>query len=213
MYLAKSQNTRNKELATENLRTALMLDPENGLFSYYYGIAILNDGRAVESIPRLRFAIDSGVATSTAFYSLITAQIVAGKELEALRTYAEALKVFPRSVFLRTAYASYLSKKGQNALGEAERGKALKINEKQARSWYLAHSEGLEQLTLSAVSDSNWIPSAELYPASGALALANYEYLRNNQAKKEELRFIMAGHLSGRQLKRRSRTLFFHFIF
>lgn len=181
MFLANSQNTQDKAISAKNLQTATYLDPGNGLFKYYEGARLLNLNKPAASIPPLRYAIDSGIATSAVYFSLISAQRIAGKEMEAANTYAEALRVYPRSVFLRTAYASFLRERGQHNLADAEYTTAMKIDSKQAKSWYLAFTEGLQELSTRSVKEPELLPSAELYPGSGALALVNYEILRDKQ--------------------------------
>ena len=84
-------------------------------------------------------------------------------------------RVYPRSVFLRTAYAAFLKRKGDASLADSEYQTALSVNEMQARSWQLAHDEGLEKLVQKARVDSNYLSPFDLKPDDGPLALANFQ--------------------------------------
>ena len=194
MYLAKSLNTSDKAEAEENILKAIALDKEDGSFRFYYGSQLYIQSLTEESIPQMRLAIDQGIATSNAYFTLATAQIISDRNVEAEETFNEALRVYPRSVFLRTAYASFLGKNGKDSQAAAEYEKALSINQKQAKSWYLAHNDGLNRLSITERLDKNLLEPMKLIPTNAALALMNYQNLvrekSNENRKIEELKKV-----------------------
>ncbi|HVE57305.1 MAG TPA: O-antigen ligase family protein, partial [Pyrinomonadaceae bacterium] len=177
MYLANAQKSVGTAEFEANIQKATALDPDDGLFRFYQAGELYNQGLTAESIPHLNFAVEHGIAGSTSYFMLATAQIRAGKNTAAEQTFTEALRVYPRSVFLRTAFASFLRKSGKDRQSDAENHIALSIDKKQAQSWYLAHSEGLEKLSITAAENKDLSEPMELRPASGAIALRNYQLI------------------------------------
>lgn len=175
MYLAKAQSTSDQTEAENYLQKAIALDSRDAMFRFYYGARLYNQKRFDESLLHLRFAKDNGIANSPNYYLLLTAQVLSGNNAEAETTFRESLRVFPRSVFLRTAFASYLEKNGKQAEADIEYRKALEINPRQAQSWYLAHSKGLEKLGFLRLTDEELLEVGELLPQQAVLTLMNYE--------------------------------------
>lgn len=178
MYLQKSLSSSDAE-AAQNIQIAIALDNEEALFKYYYGAQLYNLKRVQEAVPQFRFSIDNGIAISTSYFYLASAQIIAQKTVEAEQTFIESLRVYPQSVFLRTAYASFLRKEGKYAQAEIEYKKAFQINTRQARSWQTAHNDGLEKLTQTAVRDNNFVEPMELKPDGAVVALLNFHHLND----------------------------------
>jgi O-antigen ligase len=172
-YLERALSSGDNSLAVSNLKTAILLDESDPTFRYYYadGLQFLGDPK--DAALEYRFAIDHGVATSNAYYSLASTQVASGAPRDAEATYLEALQVYPRSVFLRTAFASFLKRAGQADRAEDEFKAAININEKQARSWQLAHDEGLEQLVKTSRVDSGYVSTFDLKPDTATLVVAN----------------------------------------
>jgi Tfp pilus assembly protein PilF len=173
--LSDYQNTSDPGVAEMSIRKAISLDPSEPMFRFYYGQSLYMQNRDSEAVPQLRFAIDYGLATSTVFFNLAAAQMLSGKNDDAAHTFEEALRVYPRSVFLRTGYASFLKRAGRQTLFELENQEANEINEKQARSWQLAHDEGLERLVQTARVDDRYAKVQDLLPESAPLALASFQ--------------------------------------
>jgi O-antigen ligase len=157
------------------IERAIAIDPSEPMFRMYFGRWLTHRGDYDRAAPELRFAIDNGLANSTSFFVLAATHSKRGHEADAEDTLKEALRVFPRSVFLRTAYSSFLMRAGRNSEAEDQFQKALAIDEKQARSWQLAHMEGLERLVQTAVTDDRYVSPFGLKPEAGPLALVQFQ--------------------------------------
>jgi O-antigen ligase/Tfp pilus assembly protein PilF len=175
MYLQFAQTSADKIEAGEYFRKAIDFDSENAVLRYYYAQELYKNKRADEAIPQMRFAIDRGLATSISYFNLASAQTVAGKPLDAEKTFAEAIKAYPRSVFLRTSYAALLAENGKDAESEMEYKKALEINPQQAKSWRIARTEGMRKLSDAENGDKNLVKAMELRPTDAIYALLDFQ--------------------------------------
>lgn len=175
MRLQTALTASDQRDAEENYRRAIALDGEDGLFRYYYGINLYNRYHAGEAIPQMRFAVDKGIATSISFFYLASAQIGAEQTAEAEKTMRESLRVYPRSIFLRTFYAFLLEKNGKNADSQAEYGKALLVDAGQARSWRIAFNDGTSSLNRLEHADPDLVGVMDLQPTDGVYALLDFQ--------------------------------------
>ena len=175
MYLQFALTGGDKEIQEENFQKALALDRRDPMINYCYGLYFYSSDKPLDAIPLLRFGIDRGITTSVSYFNLATAQIAAKNPLEAEKTLAEGLRVFPRSVFLRTAYASHLEENGSAAKAATEYETAAAINPAQARSWRLAFAEGMETLTYAENRDKQFVKSMELRPTDAIYALLDFQ--------------------------------------
>ena len=168
-------NTTDQHAAETYLDRAIDVDGWEPMFRYYLGQQLLLESREEEAIPQLTLAIDRGLAASTSFYQLAEAQSAVGQTDDALKTYEEAIRVYPRSVFLLTAYSSLLKRTGRSSEAALETQVAVNVNERQAVSWQLAHDEGLEALAKISRVDTRYISTFDLRPSSAPLAVANVQ--------------------------------------
>jgi O-antigen ligase len=174
-HMTNALNAKDESVRMAAIENAIAIDPSEPMFRFYYGQWLERSGEHDPAIAQMRVAIDNGLADSLSFFRLAAAQINAGRPRDAEETFAEALRVYPRSVFLRTAFASFLKKRGDDAGAAAEYESALSINEKQARSWQLAHDEGLERLVQTARVDDRYVSTFDLRPESAPLVLSNFQ--------------------------------------
>lgn len=174
-HMTNAINAQDENVRTEEIESAIAIDPSEPMFRFNYGQWLQQSGRYDAAISQMRLAIDNGLADSTSFFRLAATELESGRAVDAEKTFVQALRVYPRSVFLRTAYAAFLKRKGDIAAADAEHGSALLINEKQARSWQLAHDEGLERLVQVARVDQHYVSPFDLKPESGPLALSNLQ--------------------------------------
>lgn len=173
-HLTNSLGTLDTEYAEAEIKQAIGLDASEPLFRSVHGQQLFLAGRYEEAIPELRLAIENGVASSPSYFNLLSAEMRAGKP-DANITFEEAMRVYPRSIFLRTAYAAFLKRQGDAPAADVEYKRAFEINQKLARSWQLAHDEGLERLSIVANADPDFIKPMDLIPADGALALVSFQ--------------------------------------
>lgn len=175
MYLQNALGSSDKVAAEKSYQKALFLDGTEPSFRYYYGIYLYGNSRVAEASPNIRLGIDNGFCTSINYFDLAATHIVAGQTFEAEKTYSEALRVFPRSTFLHTAYSAFLKQNGKDSESEKEFHKALEINQRQAESWQIAHTKGVESLTKAGIYNKNLLPAMSLVPGDGVYALIDFQ--------------------------------------
>jgi O-antigen ligase/Tfp pilus assembly protein PilF len=175
MYLQFALKSSGKEESAQYFQKAIALDAQDGTFRYYYGLELYGAKRHDKAIAEIRRAIDKGVATSISYFHLASAQIVSKKTFEAEQTFVEGLRVYPRSIFLRTAFASFLLESGRNSESQTEYEKASAINAEQAKSWRLAHAEGMKKLSQIESQDKTFVKAMELKPVEGVYALLDFQ--------------------------------------
>ena len=80
------------------------------------------------------------------------------------RTYAYAVGVYPRSIFLRARHAAELREVGKTQEAEAELTAALAMNERAARGWQQLISFGADAAAHAARADESIAFPGELHP-------------------------------------------------
>jgi O-antigen ligase len=174
-FIEKASTTEDLAEAERFFQTALAIDDRDSSFHFAFAQRLFAEGAIEKSIPHFRQAIDRGAAVSVSYYYLASAQGFVGKPAEAEETFLEGLRLYPRSVFLRTAYAAFLQTSGQPEKADIEYAKAFRINEHQTRSWMTAHTAGVEKLSLLQVKDSRYTEVMELKPTVGIYALLDFQ--------------------------------------
>ena len=177
MHLGKSLATAETAVAESEIQKAIELDPDEALFRFYNGIRLLGINRPEEASPELRIAIDRGMATSIAYFSLYSAQRASRQDNEADATLRESLELYPHSIFLRTAYSAFLRQQGNAAAADHEYQIAESVDSKQAKSWQIAHEKGLAFLATESRRDNSYLDVNGLKPKDAPLALANFQAL------------------------------------
>jgi len=168
--------TSSEEIQKElYFQKALEFDKNDPMIRYYYGLELYNSDKPNESLPHLQFAVENGISTSVAFFNLASAQTIAKQNDEAEKTLKESLQTYPRSVFLHTAYASYLEGKGEASKAEELFRNASEINAAQARSWKIAFSEGMANLSQAEAADKQFVKTMELRPTEAIYALLDFQ--------------------------------------
>lgn len=175
MYMQFALTSADTATGETYFQKSLALDSENSVCKYYYGLHFYKNAQAFEAIPQIRFSIDKGFSTSVAYFNLASMQIIAKKPLEAELTLVESLKVYPRSVFLQTAYASILEDNGKPLEAQNEYEKASNINAEQARSWRIAFAKGMKNLSQTKGQDNQYVAAMELRPTEGIYALLDFQ--------------------------------------
>ena len=175
MYLITALETSEKAESEKNYQNAMVLDNQEPLIKYYYGQHLYRNNYADEAVPQLRFAINRGISTPVSYFDLVSAQITAHQNKEAEQTLVEALRVYPRSVFLQTAYASFLKDNGEELKSEVEFNKALQIDSQQAQSWRIAYTQGIGKLAREGIYNKDLLPALDLKPNKAIYALIEFQ--------------------------------------
>ena len=118
-----------------------------------------------------RKAIDNGIGMALTYSSLAKQQILAGLMDEAEATFEESLRVYPRSIYLRTEYAVFLEKQGRAADAERQFQISREVDLRNANGWYQLVKKGSVEAFYLAQTDETIAPPAELVPQD---AVRNY---------------------------------------
>ncbi|MCC7309027.1 MAG: O-antigen ligase family protein [Acidobacteria bacterium] len=142
-YLVNAgERTPNAIDASRTFDTALMFDPSNASAHFSYGMRLLGERDAENSARQFRLAVDKGINNVTAYSYLITALYLTDRLTEARDTAAEAVNIFPFSVFMQTRLALLESELGNEAAAEIHFAKAAELDKKAAVTWRLLIGQG-----------------------------------------------------------------------
>ncbi len=140
--------------------SATFFDPENFYVHHRMGIRYASEGRFAAGAQSIRKMIDEGGGT-TLNYSIMAEYLAkAGQYKLAYDAFAEAVTIYPNSVFLRVRYAVYLEERGQQAEADINMEHARLVNSKQANGWYLILGGDAAKLgtDIEAVSPEDLLP-------------------------------------------------------
>lgn len=170
--LAAAQSGADPARAETLYRAALKVNPLNPAAHYQLGVWLFYAGRGREAVPHLRYAVERGFNASTCYAYLAGAESSAGDEESSERTLAGAVRVFPRSVFLRARHAAALARLGRADEAELEMAAALLLDSRAARGWRSLIDDDIDAATASALRDpaSVAVPG-ELVPEDAVFAV------------------------------------------
>lgn len=194
MLLAGAQASADPARADRLYRSALVLNPLDQATHFNYGLWLFYMGREHEALPRLRFAVERGFHTSTCYAYLAAAESNAGELEAAERTLAEAVRVYPRSVFLRVRHAAALGRLNRHAERELEMSAALLLDSRLARGWQQLIDNDMDAAIVAAKSDPGVALPGQLQPDDAVFVVL----------KENEKRFPEAVTSGWRAQKRRS---------
>ena len=163
---------------------AILLDRENPKPFYALGMDLFSAGRYADAAPYLRQAIEAQRATSMDYSFLASTYALAGDNIAAEKTIAEALRLYPYSTFIRTRYATLLKENGKLEESAAQLKIALEINKPQANTWWVLMNEGARQASLRAAQSEDFVTVMKLNPEA-----AIYAIITEREIKYPEERF------------------------
>ena len=105
------------------------------------------------------------------------------------KTAAEAVGVFPDSVFMRVRYAVLLRRTGNDKEAGKQFEIAEKLNSKQADAWQILISQGAMHLNEKSKSDHNHLAIDELKPQPAVDAVIAEREIRF-PGEKSEFKFM-----------------------
>jgi O-antigen ligase len=172
LLLASAQASPEPARAEKLYRTALRFNSLDPATRFNYGLWLYGQKREREALPHLRFAVARGFHTSTCYEYLAGAESNAGDMDAAERTLAEAVRVYPRSVFMRVRHAAALARLGRTPEAELEMAAALLLNSRAARGWRRLIDDDIDAAIAANKSDpdASAMPG-ELQPADGVFAV------------------------------------------
>ncbi|HTH52108.1 MAG TPA: O-antigen ligase family protein, partial [Pyrinomonadaceae bacterium] len=147
---------------------ATLLDPDYGAAWYRLGSrgCDAHDRDAAADLVR---SFRAGMGVVLSYSSLADCYEKSGDLTAANEALDEALRIFPRSVFLRLRHSLLLQKEGRSDDAEAELDAARRIDLRQADGWYNLMTRGSVRAFYDARSDANIAPPADLTPQSAVL--------------------------------------------
>jgi O-antigen ligase len=121
--------------ASASFSRSYILDDENASVYAVNGLYLFNAGKFPDAAFKFRKAIDVGRATTVDYSYLASSQSLAGDLTGAEASLAEAARIYPYSVFIRTRYAAVLKEAGKQAESDAQFDIAREIDPRQAETW------------------------------------------------------------------------------
>ena len=150
---------------------AALLDPANPSANISYGLRLLNENRYPESAAQLRRAVDKGLNTSVSYSYLITAQTLSNDLKQAEKTSAEAVRIFPFSVFTRVRHAYLLEKLHLTEESVKQYESARELDKKQAETWRILINNGALAASERAKTGEEILNLMELHPQPALYAV------------------------------------------
>jgi predicted Zn-dependent protease len=134
----------------------------------------------------LRYAVARGYNSSVCYAYLAAAEAGAGELPAAAQTLGEAVRVYPRSVFLRVRHAAALVESGREAEANEEYAAALLLDSRMARGWRQLICFGRNAAKTAAFHDKGIAMAGELSPESCIFAVLDENDRRKPVAVIEE---------------------------
>jgi O-antigen ligase len=170
--LAAAQASADAGRAESLFRAALAVNPLNASARYQFGAWLFQRGREGEAVGYLRFAVERGFNASTCYAYLAAAEANSGREESAERTLGGAVRVFPRSVFLRARHAAALARLGRAREAELEMAAAVLLDSRAARGWRKLIDDDIDEASEAARRDPfTFARPGELQPDEAVFAV------------------------------------------
>lgn len=171
LFHGTAQASEETNLAESFYLAALRSNPFDAGTNYNYGAWLFYQKRAPEAVPHLRYAVARGFNTSACYAYLAAAEAGAGDVRAAEQTLAQAVSVYPQSVFLRVRHATALAEIGNRDQANREYAAAVAINGRAARGWQQLISFGIDIANVTAHKNKDIALPGELSPANCVFAI------------------------------------------
>ncbi len=145
-------------------RASFTAFPSSPATHFTYGLWLYNQRRATESVSHLTYAVDHGFNNSMCYAYLAAAHEAAGNQAAAEATLANAVRVYPVSVFLLVRHSIALQRAGRQQDSEIEFAKALSLNPRAARGWQQLIVNDVDAALDAAKQDNSIAFPGELAP-------------------------------------------------
>jgi predicted Zn-dependent protease len=117
--------------------SAAFFDPDNYNLNSILGFRYAREGQYVAAAAAYRRLIDQGAATTLNYSILAEFLAKEGQNKAANDVFAEAISIYPNSIFLRVRYAVFREQRSQQSEADVHMAHARRINLRQANGWYL----------------------------------------------------------------------------
>ena len=166
-------------------RSALRIYPASSAVNFSYGMWLYSNNRFTESVPRLEKALAAGLNSSICYEYLAAAQDAAGDSAGAERTLGQAVKTYPRSVFLLTRHAVALDRLGRHSEATQEIEQAMTIDARACRGWQQLLVHDIDAAFAAATRESDIALPGELLPQAAVFAVLRENEIRNPNLAQE----------------------------
>jgi len=167
-----AQSSADRARAERLYKASLVADGWSAQTHFGYGAWLYAQGRAADSLPHLRYAAERGYNSSTCYARLAAAETEAGEAAAAERTLALAVRVYPRSVFLRVRHALALEGLGRSDEAALEIDAAELIDSRSARGWRQLIFNDIDAAIAAAKGDPARVAlPGELQPSDAVFAV------------------------------------------
>ncbi len=173
-FAAGDQTTDPGSAAVLFARSAT-LDPDYAAAHYRLSRVHFAGGDYINAADELRRAIADGLGVVLTYSNLAECYEKAGDQEAEFRTFDKALRIYPRSAFLRVRYAIELAKASRTDAADEQLATAREIDLKQANGWYSLITRGSVRTFYDSLSDVNIAPPAKLRPEAAVI-----QYLDKN---------------------------------
>lgn len=186
LFQGMAESAASDEQVERLYERALLWNPLDATTHFNFGMWLYLDRRAPEAIEHLRYAVARGYNSSVCYAYLAAAEAGAGELRAAEETLAEAVRVYPRSVFLRVRHAAALVEAGQSAAANEEYAAALALNSRTARGWRQLICFGRKAAKTAAFYDKGIAMPGELSPENCIFAVLDENDRRQPTAVLDE---------------------------
>jgi len=182
-YQTHAEFTPDLDEAVPLFETAMRLDSENPGARYFLGLRFVDAGRYADALPFLKESIRIGKAPSADFSYLASAQALAGDTTGAEQTFAQAVRLYPRSPFVLTRYAALLRQNGKDDESAKWLHRSTQIDQRQTNTWWTMITDSPQHAADHAVFDQNYLPLMELEPQTSMYAVRAEHKIRHPEEK------------------------------
>jgi O-antigen ligase len=167
-----AESSANRARAEQLYKASLVANGWSAQAHFGYGTWLYSQGRAAESLTHLRYAAAHGLNSSTCLARLAAAETEAGDASASEQTLALAVRVYPRSVFLRVRHALALEGAGRKEDAALEISAAELIDSRAAGGWRQLIFNDIDAAIVAAKSDPARVAMpGELQPEDAVFAV------------------------------------------
>jgi O-antigen ligase len=149
---------------------ALTFDPDNGAALFVHAARRGHEGDWPAAATLFRRSIDDGLGVTLTYSFLAESYSRSGNASAAEHAMAEAVRIFPHSVFARIRYALLLNANGKTRESEDQIDAAKRIDESQANGWHTIITEGSLAAVVRSQREPNVAAPYELRPGNAVYA-------------------------------------------
>lgn len=170
-FVSLAESKKEISEAEPYFEKAVALNPENSVAYFTHGMKYYFDKQPEKAAPLLEKAVSNGFDVSIAYFYLASAQASAGDPQAAEKTLAEAVSIFPHSVFLQTRYALLLEANNKRSLAAGHLQLARLLDSKQAQGWFELMTTGARAAALKSRAEKNFPEPSDLLPGNAVYAV------------------------------------------